>query len=236
MGTAILFGLIGGIFGGGLIVGVIEIFRYNRERSNWKKEDQKIDISIINAHEVTARWSTDRLFDDNEEKVRLYESGLLDKVSDWKFIIMISLTNLTNQEILAHKLLLEQLQPKMTKPRKEDKKYFLGYKNQVLRRYNLLTKEIIEDHDLPLVIPAHGKSGIVYVGDFEYDYPNLVEDVPNVVKFVIEIENNERRSVEITLDNFLSFSGEEIDFNTDTGETHWVAYLDKNNIDHGIPF
>lgn len=235
MWTNILLGIIGGVFSGGLIVGIIEILRYKRDTSKWKKEDQKLEVSIIDANQGVTRWKT-RNMDGDEEKVRLYESGLIDKVSSWKFIIVISLTNLTDHEILAHKIKLEQLQPNMIKPKKENKKFFIGYKNQVLHRYNLLTKQIIEDYDLPLIIPAHGKSGIVFVGDFNYDYPNLVEDTPNEVKFSIQIEENEIHSVVIKFENTLSFFGSEIDYDSETEETHWVPYFDKNNIEHGIPF
>ncbi|HAE43221.1 MAG TPA: hypothetical protein DCG34_09945 [Clostridiales bacterium] len=236
MGTTILLGILGGLFSGGLIVGVIEILRYRRELSRWKKEDQKIELTLIHANQNYLRWKTDNHSSD-EEKVRLYESGLIDKIRDWKFFIMISFSNLTDQDILAIGLNLEHPQPKMVMPKKEDKKYFSGYKNQVVRRYNLLTKQLIEDFDLPLVIPARGKSGVVFVGDFQYDYPNLVEDVPAKLRFVIKTDNSTSQSLDIEPSNDLISYGEEIDIPDVSSDFHWVGYLDKNGIEHTpLPF
>lgn len=237
MGTTILLGILGGLFSGGLIVGVIEILRYRRELSHWKKEDQKIELTLIQAKQIYLRWETNN-YSSDEEKVRLYESGLIGKIESWKFFIMISFSNLTEQDILAIGLNLEQFQPKMVKPKKEDRKYFSGYKRQVLRRYNLLTKQLIEDHELPILIPARGKSGVVFVGDFQYDYPNLVENVPAKFRFVIKTDNCSSQSLDIEPNDDLDFVGEEIDTPEHSDEVHWVGFLDKNCIEHSgpIPF
>lgn len=40
----ILSGLLGGLFGGGLIVGWIEFKRYSREKKEWDRTDKKVEL------------------------------------------------------------------------------------------------------------------------------------------------------------------------------------------------
>ena len=236
MWQTILVGILSGLFGGGFIVGVIEILRYRRELSSWKKEEKQIEINLIRANQNHTRWENCDYLSD-EEKVRLFESGLLNKINEWKFLVILSITNLTDHDILALEVYLAQPQPKLVEPKEENKKYFSGYKRQVVRRYDLLTKQLLEDIDLPLTIPAHGKAGIVFVGDFQYDYPNLVEGIPSKLRFIIKTDSNLTHSLEIEPENTLSFFyGDEVSQQTDSDEYHWVGYLEKNGIDHSLPF
>ena len=234
-GLQILAGLLGGLFGGGLIVGWIEFKRYSREKKEWARADKKVELIKLTTQSLITNWDTK--YANDTEKIRLFESGLNGKIRYWRFLIKYEIANLTGQDILAHSISPEIPQPKMIKPFKEDKKYFNGYKRQSLKRYNLLSKEITDDSDFPIIIPAHSKIGMVFFGDNEFDYPNLVEEVARTGLIKIVFDGNVTLTDEFSFDEEESdFYLAELDYVKGTDELHWVPYLEKKGIEHGIPF
>ena len=153
------------------------------------------------------------------------------------FLIKYEIANTTGQDILAHSISLEIPQLKMIKPLKEDKKYFNGYKRQTLKRYNLLSKEIIDDLDFPIIIPAHSKIGMVFFGDNEFDYPNLVEEVARTGLIKIVFDGNVTLIDEFSFDNLEhEFEFTEMDYIESGEELHWIPYMEKKGIEYGLPF
>lgn len=231
----ILSGLLGGLFGGGLIVGWIEFKRYSREKKEWDRTDKKVELIKLTTQSCISNWDTK--YENDTEKIRLYESGLNGKIRYWRFFIKYEIANLTGQDILAHSISLEIPQPKMIKPHKEDKKYFNGYKGQTLKRYNLLSKEITDNSDFPIIIPAHSKIGMVFFGDNEFDYPNLVEEVPRTGLLKIVFDGNMTLTDEFSFDNLEDESYlTEIDYITMGEGLDWIPYMEKKGIEHGFPF
>jgi hypothetical protein len=147
------------------------------------------------------------------------------------------MANLTDQAIMAHSLNLEIPAPKLIKPQKQDKKYFTGYKYQVVRKYDMVQKTIIEDFNLPLIISPHSKTGVVFIGQYEFDYPNLVDDIPTNLLFKMEIDNNEKFDLQIIPnEQENAYELTEVDETTDGENIHWIPYMEKNEIPHGLPF
>lgn len=222
--------LLGSLLGGGLILGWIELMRYRRERKQWKKADQKIELIELISESHFKRWNPER--EKDQEKIRIFESGLKGKIRSWYFCVKYEISNLTSQDILAHDISLDISQVKMTTPEKESPSYFNGYKKQTLRRYHLLSKELIGDNDFPIIIPAKSKIGVVFVGQYNYDYPNLVTSLPedSLIKIVFDGNEIVESTFKFTnVDNFWNLS--EIKFELDGNELHWVPYMEK----HGIP-
>lgn len=231
----IVLGLLGGILSGG-VISWIEFRRFQREKAGWNKADQKIELIRLLSESNFTRWNP--LRESDQEKIRIFESGLKGKIHIWNFCVKYEIANLTNQDILAHDISLDISQVKMTKPEKESPDYFNGYKMQTVRRYHLLSKELIEEVDFPIIIPAKSKIGVVFVGHHEYDYPNLVTKLPEDSLIKITYDGNE--TIESTfqfndIDDFWDIK--DIRFNESMTELHWVPFMEKHNIPiDDIPF
>ena len=219
--------ILGGFLSGGLIIGWIEIKRYKRENILWNQEKEKIHIHVSSAKYSIQRWSGKKTSND-EEKIRIFESGLEGNVSLWRYIIKFSLENLSNRDLLAENISFEFPPPNLLDSIKEDKKYFSTHTYPIKRRYNMFTKSILENRDFPLLIPVKSTIGIVFIGSNEYDYPNLVVDVPIEGRIQININND------INVDEKVSFVFynsiyDEVAHSPINSDIHWVPYLVETN-------
>jgi hypothetical protein len=231
----LLIGAIGGLISGG-VISIIEIARFRREKKRWENEDKKLKISIINAEYAIIHWDVN--IRDDVEKLRIYETGLNGKVKAWRYFIKVFITNMTNQEILAHNFELDIPIAKLTKPEKIEQKYKPKRFFPTNRRYDLFEKNIIEDQNFPIVIPPHANKGIIFIGHYEYDYPYLVQEVETKYKLKIVIDDNviiEEIVEPQLMDGFYKLK--EIEESSTDSSIHWTQYMDKFKIPYDpFPF
>lgn len=134
----VLLSLLSGVIGGGIILAWIEVQRHRHEKEEWKLKDRRIDIKVLSVESNVDRWDPSE-YRDEKDKIRIYELGLINKVSEWMFIIKISYSNLTDRDIIITSTELEVPMPNydIAKIEGEFKERFFPLK---LTKYDLMKK------------------------------------------------------------------------------------------------
>jgi hypothetical protein len=229
----LLISLFGGLVGGGLIVSWIELKRFTRERNQWTEEDKKMLIHVNSALYSIRHWDAKNISEE-DEKIRVFESGLNGNISSWKYFLKFGLENLSKRDLLVNKIDLNFSNPTRIKVTQEDRKYFRKYHFLISRIYDMFNKSLIHDRNFPLLIPANSTMGIVIIGINDFDYPDIVTEVPTMGIITIALNGGFYLQKEIcfTDKNFIF----DIDTSTVTGEYHWTPYLEFINEYEELPF
>ena len=139
-------------------------------------------------------------------------------------MVKIAYTNLTDVDILATSISLEIQQPNFEKATLK-KQYQVNPFYPKLERYDLMKKNVIKNNDLPIVIPGKSTSGVVYLGEWDFDYPNLVNSLPLTATFKILLEDGSFRNINIDFTKSDEIS--EIAYSSN-GVMHWAPAIEKH--------
>lgn len=232
----VLLSLLSGVIGGGIILAWIEVQRHRHEKEEWKLKDRRIDIKVLSVESNVDRWDPSE-YRDEKDKLRIYELGLINKVSEWMFIIKISYSNLTDRDIIITSAELEVPMPNydIAKIEGEFKERFFPLK---LTKYDLMKKNRIDENSFPLVLPQKSTTGIVFLGKWDFRYPYLVNNVPSSSSLLIKLDDGETRQITIDFSNagFITELGY-----SSSGNPHWYPAIaisgpDLDEADDEIPF
>ena len=219
----VLLSFFGSIIGGGMIVAWIEFQRLRREKEEWKLKDKKIDIKILSVEANENRWNP-TIYKDEKKKLSIYEKGLNDKVSDWMFIIKIAYSNLTDRDILVTMAELEIPMPNYEVAKIEGTKQERFYPIKITK-YDLMKKTLINEYSFPLVIPQKSTAGIVFLGNWNFNYPYLVNSVPSSSSLIIKLDDGINRQINIDF----SKAGDIMELAySSSGNPHWEPALNKS--------
>jgi hypothetical protein len=97
------------VLAGGLITVFIEWQRHQREKKNWKMEDELIQIDIPRSEMIVRKWQIEENTTD-ENKLMIYENKLQDTVKQLTVISEFVIRNTTAKEIIITKYDVELLQ------------------------------------------------------------------------------------------------------------------------------
>lgn len=219
----VLLSLLSGVVGGGIILAWIEIQRHRHEKVEWKLRDKKIDIKILTVESNISYWDPST-YNDEKQKLAIYEKGLTNKVSEWLFVVKVSYSNLSDRDILITSADLEIPMPsyEVGKTTGENKTRFYPI---TLHKYNLMEKTLITGYSFPLVLPQKSTGGIVFLGDWSFNFPYIVNSVPMSSTLLIKLDDGQTRQIAI------DFSGvgniEELAYSS-LGNAHWEPALHKS--------
>lgn len=222
----VLLSLLSGVIGGGIIVAWIEIQRHRHEKEEWKLKDKKIDIKVLAVESNVSHWDPS-LYNNEKEKLSIYEKGLNNKVSKWLLVIKISYSNLTDRDILITSAELEIPMPsyEISKKVSENKRQFYPI---TLHKYNLMEKTLITSFSFPLVLPQKTTAGIVFLGEWDFYYPYLVSSVPSTSTFIIKLDDGMARQISIDFNNAEPI--QELAYSS-KGNPHWEPALVKSKVE-----
>lgn len=232
----VLLSLLSGVIGGGIILAWIELQRHRHEKEEWKLKDKRIDIKVLSVESDVERWDPTK-YRDEKEKLKIYEFGLNNKVSEWKFIIKIAYSNLTDRDIIITSADVEVPMPnyEVAKVTSDVKERFYPIKFTI---YDLMKKNLIDENSFPLVLPQKSTTGIVFFGKWDFRYPYLVSTLPSSSNLIIKLDDGITRQIAIDFTNagFISELGY-----SSSGNPHWypaiaVSGVDLDKVDEEIPF
>jgi len=218
----ILISLVSSIIGGGILISWIEFQRLRREKEEWKLKDKKIDLKLLSVEVDEFHWNVAEVGDE-KEKLRIYETGLNNKVKEWLFLIKIAYSNLTDRDIIITMAELEIPMPifEIAKMEGENKKNFNPLD---IKKYDLMNKNPIYSGSFPLVIPQKSTTGIVFMGHWYFPYPYLVSSVPSNATFKITLDDGNTRQLIVDFSNTENIS--ELAFSSN-GIPNWEPALSK---------
>lgn len=217
--------LLGGILSGGVVIAWIEYQRHRHEKIDWELKEKKIELRVIESDSIEKRWKAESCRDE-AEKLRIYESDINGKIKEWEFLIKIVISNLTNSDVLALSMVLEIPQLNIEKKTLKDKAIKEKCHEYKLLKYDLMKKNIINDWDLPIVIPANTSTGIVLFGRWTFDYPFLVMSKPTTSTFKVVLDDKTTRSIRIDFNEKDDYYLNDIRSGPD-GYEAWSPYLEK---------
>jgi len=174
---------------------------------------------------------------DEKEKLKIYELGLNNKISEWMFIIKIAYSNLTDRDIIITSADLEIPMPsyEVGEAASDVKERFYPIKFTI---YDLMKKNLIDENSFPLVLPQKSTTGIVFLGKWNFRYPYLVSALPSSANFLIKLDDGITRQITIDFTNadFISELGY-----SPSGNPHWYPAIvisggDLDKGDEEIPF
>lgn len=232
----VLLSLLSGVIGGGIILAWIELQRHRHEKEEWKLKDKRIDIKVLSVESDVERWDPTK-YRDEKEKLKIYEFGLNNKVSEWRFIIKIAYSNLTDRDIIITSADVEVPMPnyEVAKVTSDVKERFYPIKFTI---YDLMKKNLIDENSFPLVLPQKSTTGIVFFGKWDFRYPYLVSTLPSSSNLIIKLDDGITRQIAIDFTNagFISELGY-----SSSGNPHWypaiaVSGVDLDKVDEEIPF
>jgi hypothetical protein len=123
-------------------------------------------------------------------------------------------------------MVLEIPQPNIEKKVNKEKLFKEKYHEYKLIKYDLMKKNIINESDLPFIIPASSSTGIVLFGRWTFDYPYLVNSKPTTCTFKIILDDQTSRSIGIDFNEKGDYYLKDIRYGPDGNEA-WSPYLEK---------
>ena len=211
---------LGGVVGGG-IVAWIEWQRLRRERTEWAEADKKIELRVLEAASQELRWSVEQAREKDEE-LRLYKSKLDRKLREWIYFAKVTIANTTPNELLILAANLEIPQFEVEKVQLENQ-YIRPQQVPIQTVHDLFGKQRLLDIDFPIRIPARSSVGFVYLGDWHFDAPNLVQKPPTTATFSLVLGDKSEHKITVP---FQEGGSPEIGY-APNGELVWGPHYEK---------
>lgn len=213
--------ILGGLIGGG-VVAWIEWQRLRRQRAEWAELDKKVELRVLEGASTEYRWSTEYAANKDEE-LRLYKSKLDGKLREWVYFAKVTVADTTGNELLVLTANLEIPQVEVEKIQL-DKQYIRPQRVPVQIVHDLFGKQRLLTADFPIRIPPHSSTGFVYLGEWHFDAPNLVQKPPTAATFSLVLGDKSEHKITVP---FQEGGSPEIVY-APNGEWAWGPHVEKS--------
>jgi hypothetical protein len=202
-------------------VGYVEWRRLRRQQREWDLTDKQVELRLIDAEFTEQRYSVQNA-SSKEEELRLYKAKLDGKLRNWQYLVKVSVVNTTSAELLALSadLQIPQFDIERIELNKDDSR---PQRLPLRHTYDLLKKRRIAKVDFPVAIPPKGAIGFVFLGEWYFDAPNLVETPPASATFSLQLDDKSDHKLSLS---FKETESLEIRY-TPTGELTWGPHAIK---------